>query len=76
VVGTRATVTSQDSTRVALTHTEVWYSPDLQMDLSVDRSNPQLGEVTLKVTELVRGTPDPSWFTVPSGYQVIGARSQ
>lgn len=74
VVGTRETVTaSQDSTRLALTHTDVWYSPDLQMDLSVDRSNPQLGEVTLEVIELARGEPDPSWFAIPSGYQVIGA---
>ncbi len=76
VVGTRETVTSQDNTRVALAHTDAWYSPDLQMDLSVDRSDPQLGEVTLKVTELARGEPDPSWFAVPSGYHVIGARNQ
>jgi hypothetical protein len=76
VVGTRETATSESSTRVALTQTDVWYAPDLQMDLSVDRRNPQLGEVTLKVTELVRGAPDPSWFAVPSGYQVLGGRSQ
>jgi len=76
VVGTRETVTSQDNTRVALTHSDVWYSPDLQMDLSVDRNNPQLGEVTLKVIELTRGEPDQSWFAIPSGYQVIGSRSQ
>lgn len=76
VVGTRETVTSQDRTRVALAHTEVWYSADLQMNLSVERVNPQLGDVTLKVTQLVRGEPDRSWFTIPSGYRVIGARSQ
>ena len=76
VVGTRETITSQDNTRVALSRTDVWYSPDLQMDLSVDRSNPQLGEVTITVTELVRGEPDPSWFAVPSNYHVIGDRSQ
>ena len=77
VVGTRETTTgSEDRTRLALTHTDVWYSPDLQMDLSVDRSNPQLGEVTLKVTELVRGEPDPSWLAIPSGYQLVGGRGQ
>lgn len=77
VVGTRETVTnSQDSTRLALTHTDVWFSSDLQMDLSVDRNNPQLGEVTLKVINLVRGEPDPSWFAIPSGYHVIGAGSK
>jgi len=77
VIGTReTTANSQDRTRLALTHTDVWYSPDLQMDLSVDRNNPQLGEVTLKVVELARGEPDPSWFAIPSGYQVIGARGK
>lgn len=77
VVGTREIVTdSQGSTRLALTDTEVWYSSDLQMDLSVDRNNPQLGEVTLKVIELVRGEPDPSRFAIPSGYQAIGAGSK
>jgi hypothetical protein len=77
VVGTRQTVTdSQGSTRLALTHTDVWYSSDLQMDLSVDRNNPQSGEVTLKVIALVRGEPDPSWFAIPTGYQVIAAGSK
>jgi len=76
VVGTRETVTnSQGSTRVAVSRSDVWYSSDLQMDLSVDRTNPQLGEVTLKVVELARGEPDPSWFAIPSGYQVVGSRS-
>jgi len=46
------------------------------MSLQVVRSNPQLGEVTLKVAQLVRGEPDPSWLAVPSGYQFIGGRSQ
>jgi hypothetical protein len=76
VVGTRETITSHSTSRVALTHTDVWYSSDLQMDLSVDRKNPESGEVTLQVTELVRGAPDPSWFAIPSGYLVNGARSQ
>jgi hypothetical protein len=75
-VGTRESVTSQDNTRVALAHTDVWYSPDLKMDLSVDRNDPQLGEVTLKVIELTRGEPDASWFAVPSNYHVIGGRNQ
>lgn len=76
VVGTRATVTSQNTSRVAVTHTDAWYSTDLQMNLSVERVSPQMGDVTLKVTQLVRGEPDRSWFAIPSGYRVIGARSQ
>jgi len=74
VVGTReteaGTAGSGGSRRVALTSTEVWYSPDLHVDLSVIRNNPQTGKVTLTVTDLVRGQPDASWFAVPSGFSL------
>jgi hypothetical protein len=80
VVGTRETVTnvagSNGSSRLALSHTESWYSPDLHMDVAVTRNNPQLGQVILKVTDLVRSEPDPSWFAVPSGYEVKDARNK
>lgn len=72
VVGTRETVNNAGNNRIAVTRTDVWYSPDLHMDLSVVRNNQQLGEVTLQVTNLVRGEPDASWFSVPSGYDVKG----
>jgi len=72
VVGTRETVSNVSGARgrIAVSYTDVWHSPDLHMDLSVTRSNPQSGEVTLEVTNLVRGEPDSSWFSVPSGYEV------
>lgn len=77
VMGTRETSSgvagSHGSRRLALTHTEVWYSPDLRMALSVIRNNPQMGQVTLNVTELTRAEPDSSWFTPPSGFQVSSA---
>lgn len=73
VVGTRETVSNAGNNRIALTHTDVWYSSDLHMDLSVVRNTPQSGEVTLQVTNLVRAEPDSSWFSVPSGYAVKGA---
>jgi len=76
VVGTRETVSNAGASRIALSHTDVWYSSDLHMDLSVVRNTPQLGEVTLQVTNLVRGEPDPSWFSIPSGYQVGGGAAQ
>ncbi|MFZ1142971.1 MAG: hypothetical protein ABR881_19115 [Candidatus Sulfotelmatobacter sp.] len=76
VVGTRETVSNAGASRIALARTDVWYSPDLHMDLSVIRNSPQLGEVTLKVTNLVRGEPDPSWFSIPSGYEVRGGATQ
>jgi len=61
---------TQGSSRVAISSTDAWYSSDLHMDLSVLRNNPQMGQVTLTVSDLVRGEPDHSWFAVPSGYAV------
>jgi hypothetical protein len=75
-VGTRETRTTVSGPRVIVSHTDLWYSPDLQMYLSVARSNPQLGQLTLTVTDLVRGGPDHSWFDVPAGYEVSQRRSQ
>lgn len=74
-VGTRETQTTKTSSRVILSHTEAWYSPDLQMDLSVVRTNPQMGQVTLTVENLQRVKPDASWFAVPSGFQVANRNS-
>ena len=74
VTGLRETRTamsgSNGSRRIAVSYTDAWYSADLQMDLSVLRSNPQMGQVTLTVSDLVRGEPDRSWFALPSGYAV------
>jgi hypothetical protein len=79
-VGTRETITNQvgehGSDRLIISHREIWYSPDLQIDLSVVRTSPQLGQITLTVTDLVRGEPDPSWFAVPAGFEVLNARNQ
>jgi hypothetical protein len=75
-VGTRETRTTVSGPRIIISHTDLWYSPDLQMYLSVARSNPQLGQLTLTVTDLVRGGPEHSWFDVPPGYEVTDRRSQ
>jgi hypothetical protein len=79
-VGTRETVTNQAgdqaSDRLVTSQREIWYSPDLQIDLSVVRTSPQLGQVTLTVTDLARREPDPSWFAVPSGFEVLTAHNQ
>jgi hypothetical protein len=75
-VGTRQTRTTVSGPRVILSHTDLWYSPDLQMYLSVVRSNPQLGQLTLTVTDLVLGGPDHSWFDVPPGYEASARSSQ
>jgi hypothetical protein len=80
VVGTRETATTsagdRGNSRLVVSNRETWYSPDLKMDLSVSRNNPQLGQVTLSVTNLVRGEPDASWFAIPQGYAVKNASLQ
>ena len=79
-VGIREVSTSNagvpGNSQLVVSNREIWYSPDLQIDLSVNRNNPQLGTVTLSVTNLVRGQPDASWFAVPSGYVVQNAQSR
>ena len=42
-VGTRETRTTAAGARLIISHTDLWYSPDLQMNLSVVRSNPAVG---------------------------------
>jgi uncharacterized protein involved in type VI secretion and phage assembly len=80
VTGTRETLSNvsgpRGSSRLAVGHTEVWYSPDLQIDLSVIRTDPQSGVVTLNVTDLVRAEPDSTWFAIPSGYSEKGSKTQ
>ncbi len=71
VMGTRQTV--NDPATGLATQTDAWISPELQMDLSVVRSSPRMGQVRLIVSDLVRGEPDPSWFATPSGFAITGA---
>jgi len=78
VVGTREITTSNAGTggnsRIVVSSKELWFSPDLQMYLSVVRKDPQLGQISLTVTDLLRGEPAGSWFSVPSGYTTVDAR--
>jgi hypothetical protein len=78
--GSRATVSHtsgpRGSSRLAVSQIDSWFSPDLQVALSVTRTDPQSGVVTLNLTQVVQGEPDPSWFAVPSGYTVIGGQSR
>ncbi len=78
--GTRETVSNvsgpRGNSRLAVSRTEAWYSPDLHIDLSVTRTDPQLGVVTLQVTEIVQGEPDSTWFDIPGGYTVKSGKMQ
>lgn len=48
---------------------EFWYSPDLEVNLSVTRQDPREGTITIHVVDLSRD-PDPSMFKVPIGFVV------
>ena len=51
--------------------TEVWTSPDLKTIVSSKRNDPRMGEQTFHLTNIVRGEPDPSLFTVPADFKMI-----
>lgn len=53
---------------------EIWYSPQLRLNLSVTRIDPRSGTQKLEVTDLKRGEPGTEWFTVPDGYRLIARR--
>ena len=50
--------------------TEVWTSPELKTIVLSKRNDPRMGEQTFKLTNIQRGEPDPSLFTVPSDFKV------
>ena len=51
--------------------TEVWTSPDLKTIISSKRNDPRMGEQTFKLTNIVRGEPDASLFTVPADFKIV-----
>jgi hypothetical protein len=78
VVGTRETVTINpgvvgNSQPLVITR-EFWYSPDLQINLSVTRQDPRDGTQAVRVTDVSRSEPDPAMFQVPAGYVIENLR--
>ncbi|HTS48585.1 MAG TPA: hypothetical protein VMH05_11610 [Bryobacteraceae bacterium] len=73
--GTRVTRTiaagSAGNDRAIQVVTETWYSPDLQMVVMSKSSDPRFGESVYQLTNITRAEPDPTLFTVPSGYTVM-----
>jgi hypothetical protein len=49
--------------------TEVWTSPELQTVVVSKRNDPRMGERTVKLTNIQRGEPDASLFTVPADFK-------
>jgi hypothetical protein len=52
------------------TVTDYWFSQELQVFVLVKRSGPGKSQHTVKLSNISRGEPDLSLFTVPPGYQV------
>ncbi len=51
--------------------TEVWTSTDLKTIVSSKRNDPRMGEQTFRLTNIARGEPDPSLFSVPADFKTI-----
>jgi len=73
--GTRVTRTiaagSAGNDRTIQVVTETWYSPDLQVVVMSKTSDPRFGESVYQLSNITRAEPDPTLFTVPSGYTVM-----
>jgi hypothetical protein len=54
--------------------TERWYSPELQTDVMRKQVNPEFGETTFQLTNIVRAEPDASLFQVPPNYTIRSRR--
>jgi hypothetical protein len=48
-----------------------WYSPQLQINLAVNRHDPRTEDQNLELTELNLSEPDTAWFAVPEGYRLV-----
>ena len=53
---------------------EIWYSPQLQFNLSVTRLDPRNGTQKLDVIDLKLGDPGTEWFVLPDGYRMVMGR--
>lgn len=55
---------------------EIWYSPQLGVNVSVTRKDPRHGTQVINVTEINLGEPDAKLFQIPAGYSVVDRRSK
>ncbi len=49
---------------------ESWYSPELQLMVMTNRSDPRTGKTTYRLPHLTRSKPIPSLFEVPADYVI------
>jgi len=57
-----------------VTTIERWYSPELQTEVMSKRVDPQFGEITFQLTNIIRTEPDASLFQVPPNYTIKSGR--
>ncbi len=50
---------------------ERWFSKELGLVVYSKNSDPRFGEQTYKMTNMVRAEPDPSLFSLPTGYKLL-----
>lgn len=65
-IGTRTTETGPSGQTVD----EVWYSPELKVDVMTRHGDPRTGETVYQLKNIRRAEPDPSLFQVPPDYKV------
>jgi len=53
---------------------EVWYSPQLDLNLLSTRTDPRTGKQTFTATNVTLGDPDPALFELPAGFKVADIR--
>jgi hypothetical protein len=74
VVGTRETLITAagvyGNREPIISTREFWYSPDLQINVSVIRNDPRLGVQFVRLADLSVGEPDQKLFLVPAGFTV------
>ena len=54
---------------------ELWYSPQLQINLAVTRVDPRSGTQKIEAVDMKLGEPAADWFTIPDGYRTVAERT-
>lgn len=78
-IGTRETTLikagAKGNDRPLTITSEFWYSPQLGINLLVNRTDPRSGAETFETRDLKLDEPAPLFFSVPQGYSVIDQRT-
>ena len=73
--GTRSTVTIAagqiGNERPIEIVSERWFSPQLKALVLSKQSDPRFGETNYRLSNIVLGDPDPSFFEVPADFQIV-----